>query len=54
MIYTPVSQCNGFFAWLWHNWDFRTGWDGPYCEIRTVGFRLFGWEWEWMERRENT
>lgn len=38
-----------FFSWLHFSWDFRIGWDGPYCEIRAVGFRITGIEFEHFE-----
>lgn len=38
-----------FLNWLHYSWDFRLGWVGPYTEIRVVGFRLFGVEFEHFE-----
>jgi hypothetical protein len=35
--------------WLYYSWDFRIGWVNAYEEIRAVGFRLFGMEFEHFE-----
>ncbi len=38
-----------FLYWLSYSWDFRIGWVGSYEEIRAVGFRFCGMEFEHFE-----
>lgn len=49
--YSPISNCESLRAWIWSRWDFRSGWKGPYVEIRTVGWRFLGFEFEHEELR---
>lgn len=42
------KQCNGFCAWLLHEWDMRDHWDGPYKLWRRHGIRFLGLEVEWV------
>ena len=51
MTYTPLSSGIKFGNWLYSAWNFPSGWRGPYVQLRTVGFRLFGWEFEHIEER---
>jgi len=41
-------ECNGFFAWLFYEWDMRDHWNGPTKLFRRHGYRVFGLETEWI------
>lgn len=53
MAYSRIKQCNDFWSWLFHEWDMRDHWDGPYILWRKHGYRIFGFEFEWLYKEKD-
>lgn len=52
MEYAPIKRCTSFWAWMYSEWNFPVGWDGPYVQLRIKGFRIFGFSFETKFRLE--
>lgn len=44
--WTSPKGCQDFWAWLLYSWDMPIGWNGPFMQLRSEGFRILGMEFE--------